>query len=72
MPEDLLQKGNVFVLTKYDVKDSSKPAKKKSIDELAREVINGKWGNGETRRKKLKTAGYDYSAVQKRVNEILK
>ena len=44
---------------------------KKSIEELAKEVINGKWGNGADRAKKLKAAGYDYDAVQKRVNEIL-
>ena len=44
----------------------------KSVDELAREVINGKWGNGATRKKKLTAAGYDYNAVQKRVNEMLK
>lgn len=45
---------------------------KKSVDEIAREVIAGKWGNGATRKQKLKAAGYDYYAVQKRVNELLK
>lgn len=45
---------------------------KKSVDELAQEVINGKWGDGETRKKKLEDAGYDYNKVQNRVNEILK
>ena len=44
---------------------------KKSIDEIAKEVIRGDWGNGTEREKKLKTAGYDYAAVQKRVNELL-
>lgn len=44
----------------------------KNIDELAREVINGKWGNGSARKKKLTAAGYDYNAVQKRVNELMK
>ena len=44
---------------------------KKSIDTFAYEVINGKWGNVAERKKKLLSAGYDYSAVQKRVNEIL-
>lgn len=43
----------------------------KSIDAIAREVIAGKWGNGSTRKKKLQDAGYDYNAVQKRVNELL-
>jgi hypothetical protein len=32
----------------------------------------GKWGNGATRKKKLTAAGYDYNAVQKRVNELLR
>lgn len=44
----------------------------KNVDELAREVINGKWGNGAARKKKLTAAGYDYDAVQKRVNELMK
>ena len=43
----------------------------KSVDEIAREVINGKWGNGTERKQKLTAAGYDYSAVQARVNEML-
>ena len=43
----------------------------KSIDEIAREVIAGKWGNGADRKQKLVAAGYDYNAVQKRVNELL-
>lgn len=45
---------------------------KKSVDEIAREVIRGKWGNGAERKQKLAAAGYDYSAVQKRVNELMK
>ena len=45
---------------------------KKSVDELAQEVINGKWGTGDARKKALIKAGYDYNAVQARVNEILK
>lgn len=44
----------------------------KSIDEIAKEVIAGKWGNDPERSKKLKAAGYDAAAVQKRVNEMLK
>lgn len=43
----------------------------KSVDTLAREVIAGKWGNGDTRKQKLEAAGYDYDAVQKRVNQLL-
>lgn len=43
----------------------------KSIDEVAREVIRGDWGNGQDRVNRLRAAGYDYNAVQKRVNELL-
>ena len=45
---------------------------KKSVDEIAREVIQGKWGNGTDRKNRLTNAGYDYNAVQKRVNELMK
>lgn len=44
----------------------------KSIDEVAREVIDGKWGTGADRKKRLTDAGYNYSEVQARVNQILK
>ena len=54
-----------YAMPKYDVT-------KKSIDELAQEVIDGKWGTGAVRKSKLTAAGYSYEAVQKRVNEILK
>ena len=47
-------------------------APKKSIDELAREVISGKWGVGEDRKNRLTSAGYSYSEVQARVNELMK
>lgn len=49
---------------------SSKPTLK-SIDEVAREVINGQWGNGQDRFNRLANEGYDGNAVQNRVNEIL-
>lgn len=42
----------------------------KSVDELAREVLQGKWGNGAERKKRLEAAGYDYAAVQKKVNQL--
>lgn len=44
---------------------------KKSISQVAKEVINGEWGNGDARKKKLEAAGYDYDAVQKEVNKQL-
>lgn len=45
--------------------------KKKSVTELAREVIDGKWGVGVDRKQKLTAAGYDYNAVQAEVNKLL-
>lgn len=47
------------------------PTPTKSIDEIAKEVINGLWGNGDDRKRKLTAAGYNYSVVQNRVNELL-
>ncbi len=44
----------------------------KSTEEVAREVIAGKWGNGNDRKNKLKEAGYDAAAVQSKVNELLR
>lgn len=43
----------------------------KTVDELAWEVLSGKWGNGDDRKKRITTAGYDYAAVQAKVNELL-
>lgn len=43
----------------------------KTVDELADEVLAGKWDNGSERERLLTAAGYDYNAVQKRVNEKL-
>lgn len=46
----------------------------KSIDEIAWEVIDNKWGTKWTfpsRKDRLTAAGYDYETVRKRVNEIL-
>lgn len=42
-----------------------------NIDSIAAEVIQGDWGNGEERRERLEKAGFDYDAVQARVNEML-
>ena len=44
---------------------------RKTLDELAREVLENKWGVGQERKRALEQAGYDYRAVQQRVNDIL-
>ena len=41
------------------------------LDEIANQVIQGEWGNGQERYERLTNAGYDYDAVQQRVNEFL-
>lgn len=50
---------------------ASSTSSKKSVTEIAKEVIQGKWGNGATRKAKLTAAGYDYNAVQSEVNKLL-
>ena len=44
---------------------------KKSVDEIAKEVIAGMWGNGQERKNRLTAAGYDYNTIQSRVNQML-
>ena len=56
----------------YAKGSASPPAPaKKSVDEIAREVLAGSWGNGTDRKNRLTAAGYDYNAVQSRVNALL-
>ena len=43
----------------------------KSVTDIAKEVIAGKWGNGAERKRRLTVAGYDYAAVQNMVNKLL-
>lgn len=43
----------------------------KSVDEVAQEILQGLWGNGQERFDKLENAGYDAHAVQDRVNSLL-
>ena len=52
----------------------SQPAKpaQKTVEQIAREVIAGKWGNGADRAKRLTAAGYDAKAVQNKVNQLLR
>ena len=70
-----------YAVPKYDKEPIETPKKEepakvttptKTIDAVAKEVINGKWGNGADRKANLEKAGYNYSEVQAKVNEILK
>lgn len=62
---------DAFVTTKSGSPVSSESIPTKTIDELAKEVINGKWGSGSERKSNLTQAGYDYDKVQARVNELV-
>ena len=66
---------NGYNLTQYDKVvtggNSASNQPLKSIDVVANEVINGQWGSGDTRKAALTTAGYDYNAVQRKVNKLL-
>lgn len=55
-----------YAVPKYD-----KELPFKSVQDVAQEVIDGKWGVGEDRKKKLAAAGYSYSEIQSMVNEML-
>ena len=46
-------------------------AEKKTELEIAQEILEGKWGNGEERRKKLADAGYDYNKIQAEVHKLV-
>lgn len=63
--------GTKFCRPDWGIVASTEAPGKKTTDELAKEVIDGKWGTGDARKAALEKAGYDYAAIQKRVNEIL-
>lgn len=44
----------------------------KSASDVAREVLDGKWGNGADRKERLTAAGYNYDEIQEKVNELCK
>ena len=57
----------------YDVEKVMAQVKalKGNVEEIAKEVIQGKWGNGDERKAKLKAAGFDPAEVQALVNKLL-
>lgn len=64
-----------FITPKYtdnDIVDIYKElGVSKDIETLAREVISGLWGSGESRKAALEAHGHNYQEVQNKVNEIL-
>ena len=63
---------DAFITTVSGTSVSSTSTPKKSVTEVAKEVLAGKWGNGADRKKRLTEAGYNYSEVQAKVNELCK
>ena len=53
------------------LKDYKEIPTDKDYEKIAREVIDGKWGNGKVRKDRLTQAGYDYKTVQTLVNRII-
>ncbi|MGP1612883.1 MAG: hypothetical protein ACTTG8_07295 [Catonella sp.] len=71
-------KGHTVIVTESDSKSEDKPKpqaggkSKKNLEEVAREVIAGKWGNNPERKDKLIKAGYIPAEVQAIVNKLMK
>ena len=63
---------NAFVVEVNSSENSDRQSNTlKSVEEIAKEVISGKWGNGQERVDRLTAAGYNASEVQSTVNEML-
>lgn len=67
---------SAFITTKsgtaVSTTNTSTSPKKKTNEEIAKEVIQGKWGNGQARKDALTKAGYNYNMIQSIVDKLLK
>lgn len=54
----------------YSVKEGEKVEPNKTVGRVAQEVLQGKWGNGSERKRRLTQAGYNYNEVQAMVNKL--
>ena len=67
-----LKSGNGWIcLSGYTVRYNGTTTTKKSNQEIAKEVVAGKWGAGQDRINRLKAAGYNPTTIQKLVNQLL-
>lgn len=64
-------RGFIYNPAVKETQPTPQPTPKKSLDEIAKDVIAGKYGNYPERKTRLEAEGYNYSQVQGRVNEIL-
>lgn len=71
MEAKLKAKGFSTYITTRGGEIVTEPDALKPVDEIAKEVVAGKWGNGADRKKRLTDAGYDYAAVQACVNKLM-
>ena len=60
-----------FITPNYAATTTPQPSTKKSIEEIAKEVYLGEWGNGKERQSALENAGYNYQEVQDAVNALV-
>lgn len=62
-----------YGVPKYDtISTASTSGSGIAVEQAAKNVLAGKYGNGDARKKAIAALGLDYATVQKRVNEILK
>lgn len=47
------------------------PENNKSVEEVAREVLAGRWGRGHDRERRLRVAGYNVVEINLAINDIL-
>lgn len=64
-------KGHTVIVISADKQVDNNSKDNKDLTQVAKDVISGKYGNGEERRIRLSAAGYNYEKVQKIVNKLL-
>ena len=75
-----MRKDHTAIVTAGDIPLTTPAKKKKTVKQIANEIVMGTcsdprwktWGVGAVRKKKKKKAGYDFKAVQKEVNKIMR
>ena len=60
-----------MILDNMKIENQNDNSDHKTDDEMALEVLNGLWGYGEERKAKLEESGYDYNAIQSRLNDAI-
>lgn len=59
------------IMKEYNLNTTTEEDKLKPLDEIVEEVINGEWGYGVERKRKLEEKGYDYNLIQTKINRIV-